>query len=131
MTLSSKRRYKNSLAQLLDYLENERASRHPPVHKKSKKEKVTIYRHHSLEKVAWVIYLRLGSLTDDAQVMHTLHEIRKFTGIALSTIDKMVFRWRRAGRDITNMKPKSHLITSGSSQRNKKLGLPLRKHSKR
>ena len=108
MTRSSKRRHKNSLAQLLDYLESERASRHPPVPKKSKHEKVTIYRHHSLEKVAWVIYLRFGSLTDDAQVMHTLHEIRKFTGIALSTIDKMVFRWRRAGKDITNMKPKSH-----------------------
>jgi len=65
MTRASKRRHQKTLAQLLDYLESERAARHPPVHKKAKHEKVTIYRHHSLEKVAWVIYLRYGSLTDD------------------------------------------------------------------
>ena len=61
MTRSSKRRHKNSLAQLLDYVQSERDSRHSPVPNKAKHEKVTIYRHHSLEKMAWVIYLRFFS----------------------------------------------------------------------
>ena len=71
MTRASKRRTQNSLAHFLDYLESVRAVRHPPVHKMAKHEKVTIDRHRSLEKVAWVIYLRYGSMKDDAQVMHT------------------------------------------------------------
>ena len=74
-----------------------------------------------------MIYLRYGSLKDDAHVMHTFQELRKFTGLSLSTMHKIVFRWLRAGKDITNMNP----ITSGSSLRNKNFGLPLRKHFRR
>lgn len=70
-TRSSKRLQASSVPSLVDYLHQhseEHSRRHPPKEKsfENQVKRVRIYRHHNPEKVAFIIFLRFGSLTDDS-----------------------------------------------------------------
>jgi hypothetical protein len=52
------------------------------------------------DQVAFGIYLRFGSLSDDSQVFHSFNHIRYITGIPQSSMVRHIAKWRKVGKDI-------------------------------
>ena len=55
---------------------------------------------HSKNNMAYGIFLRFGSLTDDSKVFHTFTQIRYMTGIPEPSMVRIIRKWRSLGKDI-------------------------------
>ena len=59
-----------------------------------------VRKFHTKDQVAFGIYLRFGSLSDDSQVVYSFNRIRYLTGIPQASMVRFVHRWRKLGKDI-------------------------------
>jgi hypothetical protein len=57
--------------------------------------------YHRHENLAFGIFLRFGSLTDDSHVVHSYEDIRYITGIPQTSMVRIIAKWRSVGKDIT------------------------------
>jgi hypothetical protein len=62
-----------------------------------KGSKFILRKEHSLEKQAYLIYLRYGTLKHDQEIVLTLEEIWKKTGVKPCSQLKIYKRWRQRG----------------------------------
>lgn len=71
-----------------------RVKKEKPMFELGRKKKVILRRELPLATQAFVIFLRFGSLTDDAQTYLRPTEVFKRTGVCLTTQYGIIKRWR-------------------------------------
>ena len=63
-------------------------------------QRLNIKNYHKKDNIAFGIYLRFGSLTDDSRALTSYDEIRYYTGIPQASMVRLIQKWRRHGKDI-------------------------------
>jgi hypothetical protein len=63
-------------------------------------QRLNVRQFHSKNKIAFGIFLRFGSLSDDSEVYHTFSQIRYMTGISEPSMVRIIRKWRSLGKDI-------------------------------
>ena len=62
--------------------------------------RIHVRKYYSRDQVAFAIYLRFGSLTEDTNVMHSFSDIRYMTGISQPSMVRIIKKWRSLDKDI-------------------------------
>ena len=99
---ASKRR-QLEVSDLLEYLDSQQHMNiKQGAAKVTKPKGPKLIHQHSIDMMAFVIFLRFNSLTSDAQVARSCREIFEITGVKPSTQANMFARWRKCGYRIFN-----------------------------
>jgi hypothetical protein len=63
-------------------------------------QRLKLKKYHQKDNIAFGIFLRFGSLTDDTEVQTSYEDIRYYTGIPQASMVRQIHKWRRLGKDI-------------------------------
>ena len=62
--------------------------------------KIHVAKNFTRDQIAFGIWLRFGSLTDDSQVFHSFNDIRYMTGISQPSMVRLIKKWRSLNKNI-------------------------------
>jgi hypothetical protein len=74
----------------------------PKKRRASKPWKPRLVRDHTMDMMAFVIYLRFNSITEEKVIARSRKEIFEITGVKPNTQSTMFARWRECGYKIYN-----------------------------
>ena len=63
--------------------------------------KIHVAKNFTRDQIAFGIWLRFGSLTDDSQVFHSFNDIRYMTGISQPSMVRLIKKWRSLNKNMT------------------------------